>query len=116
MAVVLRQPVSMSPVANTWPPIPRSRTITRNLPNMKWADYCICAVRYDAARRRIVQVETREDKGDAIGGGYREPRDAIVKNLKTGRSYITLLKGPNGKWTQGRRVHLIRLSGAEFLT
>lgn len=83
---------------------------------MKWSDYCISAVRYDETHTRIVQVETREDKEFGIGSGYREPREVLIKNLKRGCRYITVLKDDRGNWSRGQRVRHVKVNGVDFIT
>jgi hypothetical protein len=83
---------------------------------MKWSDYCISAVRYDAAHTRLIHAETREDKELGIGSRYYESRDVVLKNLKAGRRYITIFKDDRGKWVPGQRVRLIKVNGAEFIS
>ena len=81
----------------------------------KWADLLISAVRYNADKTRIEGVRVRKDLGDKIGPANESTRAAVVKNIKNGVSYMTILKGKDGKWNKGQEVHIIKVKNEEFI-
>ena len=82
---------------------------------VKWADYLISAVRYDADKTRIEKVKVHQDLGDTVGSPSESTRSTVVANIKSGNSYMTILKGQNGKWKKGQEVHIIEIGNEEFI-
>lgn len=81
----------------------------------KWADYCISAVQYDADRNHIEEVEVREDKGDTLGEASKWKRETVASSIKDGKTFVTILKGSNGKWEKGEDVHAIEINNKEYI-
>ena len=81
----------------------------------KWADYCISAVRFNPAHTHIDKVHTHEDKGESIGAAYEESRQDVIANIKAKKTYITIFKGSDGKWSKGQSVYIIKVNGTEFI-
>lgn len=81
----------------------------------KWADYLISEVSYNNERTHISKVKAHEDKGDSVGPAEECSREAIVKVIKQGTTFVTIFKGQNGKWNKGKDVHIIKIGTEEFL-
>jgi hypothetical protein len=81
----------------------------------KWADYGISKVRYDNERTHIVKVQVREDKGDTIGGAAEWLRSQVVAAIERGTTFVTILKGTDGKWQKGQDVHVITVNGVKYI-
>jgi hypothetical protein len=80
----------------------------------KWADFLISAVRYSADGTHIERVRVHEDLGDKVGSAKESSRTEVVENIKSGKSYITILKGQKG-WKKGQDVHIITVQNKEFI-
>ena len=76
---------------------------------MKWADYLISAVKYDA-KRRIVQVRQHKDSGEEIGDAELIDRPTLSSNLKHGIKYATIYS-TNSNWRLGEKIRIIRIGG-----
>lgn len=81
----------------------------------KWADYGISAVRYNDDRTHIVNVKVREDKGDGFGPAEEWSRKEVVSAMEVGTSFVTILKGSDGKWQKGQDVHIITVKGVKYI-
>jgi len=51
---------------------------------VKWADFLISAVRYDADKTHIERVRVHEDLGEKVGSPKELPRVDVVKTSKVG--------------------------------
>ncbi|KTF31463.1 DUF3892 domain-containing protein [Xanthomonas vesicatoria] len=80
----------------------------------KWADYGISAVRYNAAHTHINRVRAHPDNGDTIGAAAEYERAAIVKAIKDGNSFITIVSS-GGNWQKGQPVYIIKVNGVEYI-
>ncbi len=81
----------------------------------KWADFGISAVRYNEERTHIEKVLIHEDKGETIGSGATKTRGLVVKEIKDGKTYTTILKTDKGEWRKGQDVHIIEVDNEEYL-
>ncbi|MGB9693625.1 MAG: hypothetical protein ACPLYF_02155, partial [Fervidobacterium sp.] len=81
----------------------------------KWADFLISAVRYDANKAHIEKVRVHEDLGEQVGPAKESSRIDVLNNIKSGFSYVTILKTQNGKWQKGQEVHIIKVGNDEFI-
>lgn len=81
----------------------------------KWADFGISAVRYSADKTHIERVMVHEDKDTAMGSGIEKTKEQVIAGMKLGQTYVTILKGDEGKWKRGQDVHIIVVDGEEFL-
>ena len=81
----------------------------------KWADYGITKVKYNQARTHIDSVELRPDNGETLGSAAVWARSQVVTSIKSGKTFITILKGTDDKWKQGQDVHLVAVSGVEYI-
>ena len=81
----------------------------------KWADFLISAVRYSADDTHIERVRVHEDLGDKVSGSPTESlRTEVVKNIKNGKTYVTIFKSQAG-WNKGQDVHIIKVGNEEFI-
>lgn len=77
----------------------------------KWADYGISAVRYNAAHTHINRVRAHPDNGDTIGAAVEYERAVIVKAIKDGYSFITIVSS-GGNWQKDSRSTSSRSTGS----
>lgn len=80
----------------------------------KWADYGISAVRYNAAHTHIDRVRAHPDNGDTIGVGAEYDRAVIVKAIKDGITFVTIMMS-GGSWQKGQPVYIIKVNGVEYI-
>lgn len=80
----------------------------------KWADYGISAVRYNAAHTHIDRVRAHPDNGDAIGAPAEYERATIVKAIKDGYTFITIVSS-GGNWQKGQSIYIIKVNGVEYI-
>ncbi|KAF1717097.1 hypothetical protein CSC74_09605 [Pseudoxanthomonas yeongjuensis] len=80
----------------------------------KWADYGISEVRYNATHTHIDRVRIRKDKDTTFGETEEHQRTAIVKAIKEGVTFVTIM-WVDGKWQKGQPVHIIRVNGTEYI-
>jgi len=80
---------------------------------VRWADYLISAVRYDASGSRIQQVRVH---GTTVGPASIWRRAEVARAIvRRGCSFCTIRKSTDGKWRHGADVHVLRLRGELFL-
>lgn len=80
----------------------------------KWADYGISAVRYNTAHTHIVRVRAHPDNGDTIGAATEYERATIVKAIKDGYTFVTIVSS-GGNWQKGQPVYIIKVNGVEYI-
>lgn len=80
----------------------------------KWADYGISAVRYNAAHTHIDRVRAHPDNGDTIGAAAEYERATIIKAIKDGYTFVTIVSS-GGNWQKGQPVHIIKVNGVEYI-
>lgn len=81
----------------------------------KWADFCISKVQYNSEYTHIVKVLVHEDQGDTIGGGIEWLRSQVISSLDNSKTFITIIKNNENKWTKGQEVHSIIVGGARYI-
>jgi hypothetical protein len=81
----------------------------------KWADYGICAVRYNSNHMHIDRVKIRPDNGDTVGAVVEYSRANVVDALKRGVTFVTILQDGSGNWVKGQAVFVIRINGVEYI-
>ena len=83
---------------------------------VKWADYVISDVRYNAEETHIEKVKVHVDLGETVGKAEEEQtRATIVANIKSGITYVTGVKKPDGNWDRGEDVRIIEVDNKEFI-
>jgi hypothetical protein len=80
----------------------------------KWADYGISAVRYNVAHTHIDCVRAHTDNGDTIGPAAEYERATIVKAIKDGYTFVTIVSR-GGNWQKGQPVYIIKVNGLEYI-
>lgn len=80
----------------------------------KWADYGISAVRYNTSHTHIDRVRAHQDNGDTIGVGTEYDRATIVKAIKDGVTFVTIVSS-GGNWQKGQPVYIIKVNGVEYI-
>lgn len=81
----------------------------------KWADYGISEVRYNSAHTHIDKVKVHPDNGDTIGTPSEHARQDIIAAIKKGTTFVTILKGDDGKWKKGQSVYIIVVNRTEYI-
>ncbi|MGB9980595.1 DUF3892 domain-containing protein [Methanobacterium sp.] len=81
----------------------------------KWADYGISAVRFNGKGTYIDQVRVHKDKGNAIGDAEIWSREQIVTALEHNYTFITILNGSQGIWSEGQKVNIVHVDGSKYI-
>jgi hypothetical protein len=81
----------------------------------QWADYTISAVRYNSQHTHIDQLEVRKDSGDSLGVANVWLRQDVISSIKSGKTFVTVLKNRDGTWRKGDNVSIVRVNGVEYL-
>jgi hypothetical protein len=81
----------------------------------KWADYCISAVRYNSEHTHIVKVKVHVDSGDQIGSPTEWPRSEVVFAIENRKTFVTITRSSDGKWSKGEDVRIITVGGVKYL-
>ena len=81
----------------------------------KWADYGIYAVRFNALRTHIDRVRAMPDNGDSFGSSVEMARTEVIAAIKRGVTFVTIIKGTNGKWNLGSKVFIVTIHGTEYI-
>lgn len=84
-------------------------------PTSKWADYCISAVRFNSAHTHIDYVRAAADNGSSLGVWQDYPRATVVAALKQGKTFVTVVRGPDGNYRKGQPVYIIVIRGVEYI-
>ena len=83
---------------------------------VKWADYCISAVRYDDDHNRITEVMISKDLGDFLDTPLQVFREQVVKSIKEKQeTFVTIIQNEKAKYELGQPVHVVPLNGEEYL-
>jgi len=82
---------------------------------VKWADYCISAVRFNNEHTHIDTVRKHTDGDSTIGDGTEVSRRIVISDLKRGVTYVTIFKEQNGKWQKGQKVYIVTVNGTEYI-
>lgn len=81
----------------------------------KWVDLLISAARYRTDETRIETVRVHEDLGENVGSPKASSRTDVVNNIKSGPTYLTILKNAEGNWRKGQEVHTVKVGNEEFI-
>ena len=81
----------------------------------KWADFGISHVRYDDEEIHIVRVKVGQDKGETLGPAEEWSRQQVVSAIEQGKTFVTILKGSDGKWQKGQDVHIITVNKVKYI-
>lgn len=81
----------------------------------KWADYLISRVKYNMDKNHIYSVEVREDLGNNVGDPQIQKRLWVVSELESKKTFVTILKNKERRWTKGDEVHIIAINNQKFI-
>lgn len=81
---------------------------------VKWADYCISAVRYNSKGTHIESAQVRKDNGDTIGDPKSWTRSQVIDALDKGYSFVTITKNGN-TWNRGADVHKVIVNNKKYI-
>ena len=81
----------------------------------KWADYGISAVKLNGKGNYINQVRVHKDKGNAMGDAEVWSREQIVSALENEYTFITILNGKQGIWSEGQKVNIVLVNGNKYI-
>jgi hypothetical protein len=82
---------------------------------VKWADFCISAVRYSVGHQHIDRVKVHVDSGESIGVAVEYTRQQVISLIKQGKSFLTIFRDNEGSWTKGQPVYVIRVNDVEYI-
>ncbi|AXV37302.1 MAG: DUF3892 domain-containing protein [Methanobacteriaceae archaeon] len=82
---------------------------------VKWADYCIFAVRYNSERTHIERLRGAKDLGDKLGDAKLWSREQVVAGLEKGYEFVTVIKNNTGRYDKGQKVELIEVDGTKYM-
>jgi hypothetical protein len=81
----------------------------------KFTDWFISAVRYDDDHSCIVKVRAHPNNDDKVGTLTEQLRSTVVLKLRTGETYSTILKKPDGGWRIGEDVRVVKIGDEYFI-
>jgi hypothetical protein len=81
----------------------------------KWSDFCISKVRYNSEHTHIVKVKVHADNGDSIGSENEKLRSEVADAIESRKSFVTIYKNSDGKWTKGEDVRVVLVSGTKYI-
>lgn len=81
----------------------------------KWADFCISAVQYDADHKHITKAEVRVDNGDSLSQPVVKLRSTIVEELRSGKTYVTIVQNSEAKWNKGQPIKVVLINGKHYI-
>jgi hypothetical protein len=73
------------------------------------ADYLIYQVKYNEDKTHIERVKVYPNLGAKSGDSEEQTRTEVIKNIEKGISYMTAVRGKDGKLSQGQKVEIIVL-------
>lgn len=81
----------------------------------KWADFAICAVKYNEDKTHIDKVERFRDDGEKLHSKEIKSRETIIDAIKNKKlTYITTYK-QDGKWKKGAEVSIQTVDGVDYI-
>lgn len=81
----------------------------------KWADFLVTGVKYDEGHERIIEVQTRVDKGDTVGADVRKvARLDVVQGIASGTTFVTAYLR-EGQWHRGEVISVVVVHGNRFI-
>lgn len=81
----------------------------------KWADYLISAVRYNDKHTHIVKARVHSDNWDQIGSEIDYTRQEIISMIKKWITFVTIIKGNDGKWNEWQSVFIVTINNIEYI-
>jgi len=80
----------------------------------KWADYLICAVKYNQDRSLITEMKLLEDKEDGVGEEMVVTRATVADKIKKRKKYMTVFSS-GSNWQQGNEVRVFIVDGNYYV-
>ena len=83
----------------------------------KWADYLVSAVHYvnKNGRRYIGKLMVHVDNGDTVSQPSVWTRQQVIDKIDEGFSFLTIIKGADGKWKKGQKIQKVVINGVFYL-
>jgi len=81
---------------------------------VKWADYCISAVRYNSNGTHIEKVQVHEDQDSSIGSPQTWTRSQVIDALDKRYTFVTITKNGN-TWNKGADVHKVIVNNKKYI-
>ncbi len=81
----------------------------------RWADFAITGVALDPEKKRIEQLEIREDEGSYLTSYQIMPRKEVIRLIIERQATFVTAYWLDGRWTKGTNVYIVRVSGDCFL-
>lgn len=81
----------------------------------KWADYCISAVQYNNAHTHIQKVWAYNDNWDKLWEYIEYSRNEIISMIKNRKTFVTTIKGSDGKWKKWQPVFIVVINNTEYI-
>ena len=81
----------------------------------KWADYLISAVRYNQSHSHIDRVKVHVDNGESVGAATDTMRRDVIDALKSGKTFVSIIKNAQGSWNKGQTVYIVTIKGTEYI-
>ena len=81
----------------------------------KWADYLICAVKYNGDRTRVEGVQCCIDREDSLTEPVEISRSKVIKLLEKGYTIAAIFKNVEGKWQKEADLRLIEVDGEKYI-
>ena len=80
----------------------------------KWADYLICAVKYNDDRSLITELKQLEDTDDGVGKEEVVNKSTVADNVKKGKKYMTVFTS-GSNWQQGKMIRTFIVDGHYYI-
>lgn len=81
---------------------------------VKWADYCISAVRYNNNGTHIERAQVRKDSDSSVGVPESWTRNEVIDALDKGYTFVTIIKNGNS-WNKGADVHKVIVNQRKYI-
>ena len=81
----------------------------------KWADFLISAVRFNAGGTHLDFFHVHPDNVTSVGPATINSRADVVAAIRRGLTFVTIVKGADGKWRRGQPVYVKPFKGSEYL-
>jgi hypothetical protein len=84
---------------------------------IKWADYVITAVRFNAAGTHIEQVKVSEHdvENSQLVNMVIKSRSSVVASIGSGYTFCTATQNSNGGYSYGAEVKIVTIEGTKYI-
>ena len=80
----------------------------------KWADYLICAVKYNEDRSLITEMKQLEDNDDGVGKEEIVKKSTVADSVKKGKKYMTVFSS-GSNWQKGDTIRTFIVDGNYYV-